>query len=190
MEYEQPDWVKYWCNLAPKLEAAIESERVLEVEKYITAAFSLYSFCTEQLSEKITEHKEIAHAIYPMIIQVQDMLRTNIFCQQNLLFAPTQFNIRVAFEIRANLLYIYNHTDPKLMLDRLIEYSKYEKLSGRKQMPNFENPPPEEESAFVAKHPYWEDQKNKGKLRLNAKWNGEDKSLFKICAKLSKNRQI
>jgi len=187
MKYDQPDFVKYWNELAPRLENGIEKERVPEAEKYITAAFSLYSFSTEGLSDKITKHKDIAHPVYPMIIQIQDMLRANIFCQQNLLFAPAQFNIRVAFEIRANLLHIYNHNDPKLMLDRFNEYTNYEKLSGRKQMANFESPTPEEEVVFVAKHPYWEDKnkKNRGTIGLNAKWNGEDKSLYNICAELS-----
>ncbi|WP_374030837.1 hypothetical protein [Bdellovibrio bacteriovorus] len=70
------------------------------------------------------------------------------------------------------------------MLERLMEYSQYEKLSGRKQMPSFESPSAEEEAAFVTKHPYWGDPK-KGQIKINAKWNGEDKSLFKICSELS-----
>lgn len=185
MEYEQPDWVEYWNNLAPKLEASLESQRVLEVEKYLTAAFSLFSYLTEKLSDKVTAHEDIAHAVYPMVIQIQDMLRTNIHCQRHMLFAPAQFNIRVAFEIRANLLYIYNHKDPRLMLDRLIAYSDYEKLCARKQMSFLKSPSIEEEADFVSKHPYWEDTKSRGNLKLLAKWNGEKKNLYDICAELS-----
>lgn len=181
MAQELPGWINYWNDIAPRLESHIESSRVLEAETFLTAVFSYYSFCTEDLSKKVQKHKADAKSVFPMIIQIQDMLRSNIFNQQHLLMASGAFNLRVAFEIRVNLLFIYEHEDPAKMLKRMLAFVQYEKLMGRKETPGHTPPSPEEEKAFVALHPYWENRKQPGTLKKGAKWNGEGKSMRGMC---------
>lgn len=175
---QQPEWVKYWHSVAPKLENYLSGQRIAEIEAFLTASFGYFSYITEDLSPKITQHKDLVRGTYPLVIQLQDILRANIHNQQFLLLSPSAFNLRASFEIRTNLRFIYQHQEPTKMIQRLNDFAMYEELIGKKNSPNIESPSTEVEAAFANQHPYW----GKGKeLKDNAKWNGEGKSMKDLC---------
>lgn len=178
---EQPEWVEYWYSLAPRLETYISSQSIIEVEKFLTATFGYFSFCTEEVSSKVTKYSDLIHSTYPMVVQLHDMLRANIHNQQYVLLAPSVFVHRVAFEIRTNLKYIYKHPTPAMMLKRLADFATFEEIVGKKNSPNM-TLPEGVETAFAKLHPYW--AKN-GKVDDYAKWNGEGKTMKTICKELN-----
>jgi len=54
-------------------------------------------------------------------------LRANLACQSHLLLATSALNLRTAFEIYANLLYIIRNPDPALMANRFLRFKEVEK---------------------------------------------------------------
>ncbi|WP_413560727.1 DUF5677 domain-containing protein [Bdellovibrio sp. HCB209] len=186
MTAQQPDWVNYWNNVAPRIEAYIDARSLPLVDSYLTQCYGYFCFVTENVESKVTKHKNLVRTVFPMLVQIQDMLRANILNQAHLLLTPAALNLRVAFEIKVTLKYIYSHSDPAMMLQRLANFIVFETLVGRISAPSLPNPSDEEIKEFEEKHPYWT---KKGSLDHLAKWNGEGKSIKKICDGLDMSSQ-
>lgn len=180
MSTTHKDWIEYWKQIAPPLEAHIQSQRVPDAESYIKCCFAFFSFVTEDFVKKITKNNSLFTGISPLIVELQDILRGTFHTQVNLIIATSAFNLRSAFEIRSNLTYIYKHNNPSEMIQRLSYFFRYEQIVGSRLSPNLSYEGEEIEKAFADVHTYWKN-KTTGLLKDNADWNGEDKKFKTIC---------
>jgi hypothetical protein len=114
------------------------------------------------------------------MVELHDILRGILFAQKNLLLATSAFHLRSAFEIRCNLKFIFQHTNPKQQCERLSDFFRYEQIVGSRLSPNLPYEGEPVEKAFAQRHPYWAN-KSTGLLKNNADWNGEGKGFKEIC---------
>ncbi len=186
MKKTYKNWFEYWNEVSIGLDKHIEASRNPQAEKYIICSLGLFSFITEELPDKCKKHKEIVQHLYPLIIELHDILRSTLLTQSHLLTATSAFNLRSAFEITSNLTYIYCHATPSIMCERLNAFYRYEQLIGAKYSPNLKAEPELIEREFATKHPYW--SKKDGLLKEGADWTGEDLSFKKITEKIGKSK--
>lgn len=177
------NWKEYWDEIAGKLDADIKGRRLPDAEKYIDYALGFYSYMTEDLIEKVTKNGDIVKHTFPLMVELQDILRAILFAQRHLLLATSALHLRTSFEIRCNLNYIFQHTDPKTICERLSYFFRYEQIVGSRLSPTLPYEGEAVEKKFASEHPYWANKKS-GLLRDSACWNGEDKSLKDICIDL------
>lgn len=176
-----------WNQLFSSVERCIHQQRDHSNEHYVIAVAAYYAQSLKSIREKCSKHQRHLTSVLPVITQAQDMLRGNIVCQQQLLLAQSALSLRVAFEIRINLLYAFSHNDPGTLLNRLNEYSKFENLRLRErlgekwQTPDFARQVQE----LLHQHPYWEDPKKKGRLNARAMWHGEGGNFRTMCTRLA-----
>lgn len=172
MENEN-NWKTYWEETKLILEDYLKVNRVSAVEEYIESALSLYSFITEDIFKNVTKHKDLAKSVYPLVIQLNDIVRAALVNQKELLLSSSATNLRAGFEISCNLSYIFRHESPSLMLERLAAFTQCEEIIAQRTFPGF-NPKPNDieiEKAFAAKHPYW--ATSAGLLKESPSWTGE-----------------
>lgn len=179
-ERTHKNWIEYWTDVSGRLDAHIEKQRIHDAEKYITCALGFYSFITEDLEKKVTKNKELVKPTFPLMVELQDILRSILFAQRHLLLASSAFHLRTAFEIRCNLKYIFSHANPAQICERLSDFFRYEQIVGSRLSPNLPYEGEAVERAFATQHPYWANRST-GLLRDNEAWNGEGKSLKAIC---------
>jgi hypothetical protein len=185
---EQPDWVNYWNSLAPSLEKHIEKHRIPEAESYIVKSFGFFSYVTEEISTKVTNHKELFAKVYVLIVELQDLLRSTLIAQQQLLLATSALNLRTAFEISCNLEFIYQHDNPEVMMQRMEDFFRYEKIVGSRLSRFMDSVPEDEEKAFADKHPFWKNNRT-GLLKDTATWNGEGLGFKQVAEKIGKEKE-
>lgn len=118
-----------------------------------------------------------------MMVELQDIARGAYYTQCNLLMASSAFNLRTAFEIRCTLSYIFKHTEPSKMVERLANFSRYEQIVSSKKSRFLEYEGEIIEKQFADAHPYWKN-KSTGLLKEKVEWNGEGKSIKDICEEL------
>jgi hypothetical protein len=171
------NWLEYWKEVAPKLEVFVANNRLPQAEKFLSGAMGFFSFVVEDFSKKITKNRACATHLYPLIVQLHDLLRSAFFCQVHLLTATSALNLRSAFEITTNLAYIFNHDSPFDISTRLNDFVRYEQIIGSKISPALEKESEEKEREFANKHPYW--AKN-GRLKENVNWTGEKNNFKEI----------
>ncbi|WP_413294667.1 DUF5677 domain-containing protein [Bdellovibrio sp. HCB185ZH] len=177
-ELQFSSWQEYWKTVGPALEKFIVGQHNEPASQYLLSSYAYYSFSLEGLPKKIQKHNELVENAYPLLMQLQDILRGNLIAQDQLLLTNAGLNLRVAFEIRVNLRFIYQHDTPAVILQRLSDFFDYEVLMGRKNSPYLEPPSEEEEKVFCRKFPFWA----KGdRLISNAVWNGDGKTAKDIC---------
>ncbi|PIR22539.1 MAG: hypothetical protein COV44_07575 [Deltaproteobacteria bacterium CG11_big_fil_rev_8_21_14_0_20_45_16] len=125
---------------------------MLEAEQYIIASLGFFSFVTEDLHKKVAKYKDVSHSLYPLIIESQDILRGCFASQSHLILATSAFNLRAIFEIRANMKYIFSHSHPTEMGNRLIDFIEYEKLVGTDSSPLMTSPDAATLESFATTH--------------------------------------
>lgn len=187
-EFEQPDWVKYWDRVSVGLEEHINKNRIPEAEEYILKSFGFFSYMTEDISTKVTKYSDIFHKIYVLILELQDILRSTLINQQQLLLATSALNFRTAFEIAINLEFIYQHKNPEELIQRIEDFFTYEKIVGSRLSKHLDSFSEEKEKEFADKHIYWKNKKT-GLLRDSAQWNGEGLSFKDIVIKLGREQE-
>ena len=179
MNEEQAPWLLFWDSIENGLNTHIDAQKNVDVDRYLRESLAFFSYYLEGVNERATLHVDLAKSAYPMIIQLHDLLRSNVIIQKSLLLTSAAGSLRTSFEIRINLKYVYQHPEPKVMLQRLADFVEYEEFIGRKNAKGFPNPTAQEEEAFAKKFPCW--CTNAGKLKENAEWNGEGNTAKNIC---------
>lgn len=172
----------YGKRLRPSLAAFVSSERKPEVEEHLEEMFWLYSYVVEDFETKISRNKELCRSFFPMMVEIQDLMRGALVCQQNNLLASASLTLRTVFEIYVNAKFIFESSDPMKYLQRLIDFATCEELLGHKLSPALKSPPKEVEADFAKRHPYWATKDQK--LKDSPIWNGEGKSLKTLCEDL------
>lgn len=179
MTKKHSNWESYWKDIQPRLNHFVTNERLADVEKYLSSSLGFFSFVTEDLETKVTKNQDLITVTFPLIVELQDILRGVFLSQSNLLVSTSAFQLRAAFEIRCNLKYIFLHADPKMVATRLSNYFRYEQIVGSRLSPNLKYEGIAVERSFALEHPYW--AKPDGLLKDNTTWNGEGMDLKKIC---------
>lgn len=109
---------EYRNAVAPHLDEVIGSRRDPECEFALAHAFLLFSFTIEDLKEKATTNTKILDDVGIMFVEMQDVLRGIVHGMNILSPATLAALLRIAFEIRCNLKFIYSSLSPSVYADR------------------------------------------------------------------------
>lgn len=109
---------EYRNAVAPHLDEVIGSRRDPECEFALAHAFLLFSFTIEDLKEKATTNAKILDDVAITFIEMQDVLRGIVHGVTILSPATLAALLRIAFEIRCNLKFIYSSLSPSVYADR------------------------------------------------------------------------
>ncbi len=182
MTEKSPEWLEFREKVITKLVERLKALGVDSAEKYIDASFWMFSCILQDLQEKVTTNKEYYSRFYPMLYQLQDVLRANHGCQQNIVVCSAAFNLRVTFEIYCNMRYIFRNPDPKKMTFMFDRYQEVEKFLHKEQFT--ETKVSEEEREKLDRDfPEWFMEKGKRRKCPLHHWTAIDRMNTKQLAK-------
>jgi hypothetical protein len=120
---------EYRNAVAPHLDAMIAARRDPECEDVLAHAFLLFSFVIEDMQAKATKNKEILNQIGIMLVELQDVLRGVVHGMNVVSPVVIAALLRVAFEVRCNLQFIFSRPDPGLFADRYRRFARVSELA-------------------------------------------------------------
>src|SRR5690349_20935193 len=102
----RPPWVAYAKKVESHLAQMVTESRNPDVEAWMKQAFWLFSFAIEENLNVVTRDREGARLLFPMMIQMQDLLRGAMGSLRDNTLLPAVSLQRSSMEIGANLFYI------------------------------------------------------------------------------------
>lgn len=183
--------MEYRSKVEKDIEVWLVKYRNKATESFIENVFWFYSHTLERAILKVRENKNAIHHLYSITLELQDILRSVLLSQVNLLLTQSALNLRVSFEITTNLKYILQYHEPLEMCKRLSSFAQCERIIGMRLTPFLHDKnegaySEEMEKVFAETHIYWKNKKT-GLLSDNPKWNGEGLSLKQIAEQLNLN---
>ena len=167
-------WQDYAKDVSQKLPGFFQSIRLPEVEAWLERSFWLYSFVQEDIDSEITENKDVAQILLPLITVAHDLLRGLIHAQGSVLLAAATLQCRTAFEIRCTIAFITENQDPKKYADRFARYADVERFAYQSGSPNAPKLPEAELEAIRRRCPEW--FRPDGTLRPRMNWTADEQT--------------
>ena len=169
-------WIQYRDKNKQRIEESIAAERIKEAEDEISNAFYYCKYIKSRLSE---DSKKM---LYLPFVQIQDILRGCLASQEHLILLGSAFNLRIAFDVCLNLIYINKSDDQKEMCRRFVGYAKYESATIPEEMISYMELDQHEDSKdyniqkqkekVIKDFPCWVNKD--GSLKKNIHWSGNN----------------
>lgn len=176
MSTRHKDHESYWNDVYPRLAQHLATETKQEIKDIIFTCNAFYGFLTEDVGQKVREHKNIHPRLDLFLVFAFDQLRAALVLYENLNLSPLAISARASFENLASIKFITSNADPAKFASLYERYKDIVRLKAHSLSDNLGPIPQAEIERIKQVCPEW--FKSDGTLKKKPHWTAIDGMSF------------